>query len=155
MGERYEQGVAGMVESLFILAAFVTVAVLGVFVVGRRYLENGMAFSPVEIEWLREEAEGRISALSPRVMELAEQERALARSMELDEVDDESRSGAEELLVEAAADDFWGRFVRASALVEDEPDKAFEELDRLPGLLEETISKLEKAEGLCTRRRVG
>lgn len=143
-----------MIEVLFILAAFVALAVLGIFVMGRRYPEGGMEFSPVELEWLREEAEGRISALSPKVMELADQERALTRSMERCEIDDESRSKAEELLVEAAADDFWGRFVRASALVEDEPDKALDELDRLPGLLEETISKLEKAESLCTKRRV-
>ena len=144
-----------MVEVLFIVAVAVVGGVLGVFILGRRYGEKESAFSPVELEWLREEAEGRISAISSRVMDLSEKERDLSRILDHAELDGESRAGAEELLVEAAAEDFWGRFVRASALVEDEPDKALEELDRLPELLEETISKLEKAERICFRRRVG
>lgn len=144
-----------MVEVLFIVAVAVVGAVLGVFTVGRRYRQSEPVFSPVEFEWLKKEAEGRISAISPRVMDLSEKERDLTRLLDHAELDEGSQAGAEELLVEAAANDFWGRFVRASTLVEDKPDKALEELERLPGLLEETISKLEKAERLCIRRRVG
>ena len=142
-----------MVEGLFILAAVVISVVLGVFVRGWRYREDGPEFSPVEIEWLREEAEGRISALSPQVMELAEKERSITRNLHGGGVLGESRIGVEELLVEAAADDFWGGFFVASALVEEKPVEALEELERLPGLLQKTISKLEKAERLCVRRR--
>jgi hypothetical protein len=141
-----------VVEVLFILAVAVVGIVLGVFVGGRRYREEGAEFGPAEIYWLREEAEGRISALSPRVMVLAEKERVVNRLLD-GGLDGESRAGIEELLVEAAAQDFWGRFVTASALVEEEPVEAFEELGRLPGVLEETISKLDKAERLCVRRR--
>lgn len=143
-----------MSEVLFVLMVAVIAVVLGVFVRGRRYREDGPTFSPAEIEWLREEAEGRISALASRVMVLAEKERSITRSLDRGEVEGGVRAGVEELLVEAAADDFWGRFVVASALVEEEPAEAFEELGRLPGLLEETISKLDRAQRLCVRRRV-
>lgn len=143
-----------MGEVLFVFATAVIAVVLGVFVGGWRYRGDGPAFSPAEIEWLREEAEGRISTLSPRVIVLAEKERSVVRSLDRGEMDGESRAGVEELLVEAASDDFWRRFVIASALVEEEPVEALGELDRLPGLLEATISKLDKAEGICDRRRV-
>lgn len=141
-----------MAEVLFILTVAMVGVALGVFVQGRRYREEGPAFSPVEIYWLREEAEGRISDLSPRVMVLAEKERSVTRLLD-GGLDGESRAGVEELLVEAAAHDFWGRFVTASALVEEEPVEAFEELGRLPEVLEETISTLDRAERLCVRRR--
>ncbi len=142
-----------MAEVLFISVTVVIVILLGAVVVRLRYVEDTPSFSPVEVEWLREEAEGRISDLSSRVMALAELERTVTQSMDLGDGYEESRSGAEELLVEAAADDFWGRFVVASALVEEEPVKALEELKRLPGLLEGTIQKLERAERLFTGRR--
>ena len=141
-----------MVEVVFVFATVVIAVVLGVFVGGRRYREGGPAFSPIEIEWLRKEAEGRVAALSFRVMVLSEKERTVTRLLD-GGLDGESRAGVEELLVEAATDDFWGRFVIASALVEDEPVEAYEELGRLPGVLEETISKLDKAQRLCVRRR--
>ncbi len=142
-----------MSEVLLVFAAAVIAVVLDTFVRGWRYREDEPAFSPAEIEWLREEAEGRISALAPRVMVLAEKERSVIRSLGRGELDGGWRAGGEELLVEAAADDFWRRFVVASALVEEKPVEALGELDRLPGLLEATISKLDKAEGICGGRR--
>lgn len=54
-----------MIEVLFIAAVAVVGAVLGIFIVGRRYRQGEPAFSPVEVEWLKKEAEGRISAISP------------------------------------------------------------------------------------------
>jgi hypothetical protein len=142
-----------MAEVLFISVTVVVVILLGTVIARSRYVEDAPEFSPVEIEWLKEEAEGRISDLSSRVMALAELERAVNQSMDLGDGYEESRFRAEELLVEAAADDFWGRFVTASALVEENPVEALEELGRLPGLLEETIRKLERAERLSVRRR--
>lgn len=143
-----------MGEVLFVVATVVVVMVLGVFVRGARYREDGPEYSPVEVEWLREKAEGRISAIAPGVMVLAEKERAVTRSLERGGVDEAVRDGVEELLVEAAAEDFWGRFVAASALVEEEPAEALRELDRLPGLLETTIARLDRAESLCVGRRM-
>lgn len=142
-----------MGEALFVLATAVIFAVLGVFAGGWRYRGSSPKFSPVEVVWLREEAERSIVELSPRIMALAEKERVVTRSLYDGRVDEETRVGVEELLAEAMADDFWGRFVTASALVEEELVEAIEELGRLPGLLEETISKLDKAEKLCARRR--
>lgn len=141
-----------MAEVLLVLAMAMVGVTLSVFVGEQRYREDGPAFTPAEIYWLREEAEGRISDLSTGVMVLAEKERTVTRLLD-GGLDGESRAGVEELLVEAAAHDFWGRFATASALVEEEPVEAFEELGRLPGVLEETISKLDKAERLYVRRR--
>lgn len=85
-----------MIEVLFIVAVAVAGAVLGIFIVGRRYRQGEPAFSPVEVEWLKKEAEGRISAISPRVMDLSEKERDLTRLLDRAELDGESRAGAEE-----------------------------------------------------------
>jgi hypothetical protein len=142
-----------MAEVLFISVTVVVVILLGTVIARSRYVEDAPEFSPVEIEWLKEEAEGRISDLSSRVMVLAELERTVNQSMDLGDGYEESRFRAEELLVEAASDDFWGRFVTASALVEENPVEALEELRRLPELLEVTIRKLESAERLPVRRR--
>lgn len=89
-----------MVEVLFVTAVGVLVVFVVLFVAGRRYEKDESVFSPVEIEWLKEEAEGRISALSSRVMKLSEKERDLTWILDHAEVDGESWAGAEELLVD-------------------------------------------------------
>ena len=138
-------GTSWTVTALVGVGTIVVILVLGSFLTGERYLqppkpERGVGF--VEDRLVAEEL---LSSLAPMVVLLAEKERSVADSLENETLDREARSVVEELCREAAASGFWGRFVAVSALVEDDPARACEELHLLLPLTRAALEELSRA----------
>lgn len=87
-----------------------------------------------------------MAGLAPRLMLLAERERAVVESLEGRGV--EGRVAVERLVAEVGRSGVCEKFAVASAGVEEDPAKAIEELRSLPGLLDESLAKVGEAEKL-------
>lgn len=111
-----------------LLVAGTGVVVFALWVVVFRGGYAGAEFpDSVEDAHLRRVAEGRVSALCPGAIRLAEREGAVATARDL-----------------APAREFWRRFAAASTSVEDDPLSALGELRGLPDLLEEALREADR-----------
>ena len=122
---------------LLVVGILVVVWVFYAVVCGGLCVDDGRYPDSVEHAHLRRVAEARVAAVCPGAIRLAEKERAGGGA---------ARGGS------ASAHEFWRRFAGASALVEEDPAAALEELRGLPELLEEALGGVERevgtAEGL-------
>ncbi len=140
------------VVALFAAGTVFVVLVLFCFVEEERYRRPPRPEKGVEFVAARRAVEAQISALSPKVMLLAEKERFLAGYLEKGTSSEETWRAAEGLLQDVACGGFWERFVEASALAETEPVRAYKELRRLSAMAETTLEKLGRAEELARWR---
>ena len=143
------RGVSGTSVALFVGGTVAVISLLGHFLRRERYRgpdgrEKGVGFVAA-----RHEAEAALSTLAPKVMLFAEREMVvLARLRVLGEAmpNCQSRSRAEGLLRRAVSGGFWGSFVAATALLEEDPEGALPELRRLSTEVETALGKLDEAE---------
>ena len=148
--------VSGAAVALFAVGIAAVVLLLGYFLKEERYRgptgpEKGVGF----VAALRD-AKALLSALAPRVMLLAERERAITshlRNLGEGMPNGPSRRRAEGLLRQAVSGGFWESFVAATALVEEDPEEALTQLRRLSTEVETALGKLGEAErALCEPR---
>ena len=123
----------------------VMICILGTFLARERYRRAPKPLSPVEFAHVRREAEELMASLAGGAMLLAEAEKEVARAADASPEDGDVGRGARELLEGAAATGFWEGFASASVLVEEDPEGAVRELRRLPGLLETSLERVNRA----------
>ncbi len=139
-------GTSWLAVALFVVGiAFVTLLLFH-FLKEERYRRPPRPEKGVEFVAARRAVEARISALAPRVLLLAEKEKAVAGYLRKGTSSEETRRTVERLLDDVARAGFWKRFVEASALADSDPVRAHEELRHLSTVAEAALEKLERAE---------
>ena len=131
---------------LLLVGAVFVVSVLGWFWVGGRYRSPDEGLGPAERAWVAREAGDLLAELAPRAILLVEKERAVEAALR--EGDPEGGAAARRRLERADLCDFWGRFVRASVLVDEDPAVAVRELPALGSLLEESLRACDEVLGM-------
>lgn len=150
--------VSGVAVTLFAGGIAAVVLLLGYFLKSERYRrlrgpDRGVAFVAA-----RHDAETILSVLAPRVMLLAEKEMTMLdrlKNLEESVPDGPIRRRAEGLLRGAVSDGFWERFVRVTALVEEDPEEALAGLRGLSTEIETTLVRLGEAERTLCGSRLG
>ena len=117
------------------------ILVLGLFLAGERYRrppkpERGVGFVEARLA-----ARGQLSSLAPKVVLLAEKERYVYYRLESGALGGETWR-VERMRREISTTRFWRRFVAASALIEEDPARAYEELRCLASVAKEVFEKL-------------
>ncbi len=141
-------GIFWPMVALLGLGTAVVVLILGLFLTNERYRRPPKPDRGVGFVEARLTVENQVSSLAPRVLLLAEKEETIVRFLESRALSNEARRDVEGLLQEAATG-FWRRFGAASALVEDDPAKACEELRLLVPVVETVVERLSRAEEVC------
>ena len=137
--------VAGTSWFVVVLLGAGTVAVflvLGLFLAGERYRrppkpERGVGFVEARLA-----ARDQLSSLAPKVLLLAEKERYVDDRLESGALGGETWRVVERMRREISTTRFWRRFVAASALIEEDPARAYEELRCLASVAKEVFEKL-------------
>ncbi len=132
--------------ALFAVGTLFVVLILFYFLKEERYRRPPRPEKGVEFATARRTVEAQISALAPRVMLLAEKEKAVTNHLEKGTSSEETRRVVEGLLRDVTRAGFWERFVEASTLVGYDPVRAHEELRRLWTAAETVLEKLDRAE---------
>ena len=135
-------GDSGVAVALVCAATAAVLLLLSLFLKKERYRRPEEPERDAAFLRLRRAAEEEVSALAPKMLALAEKEKAVALLLEA--AGDEDCGEAGHLVREVAG--FWRRFNDASALIEVDPGRALEELRRLPPLAGAALGKLEEAE---------
>lgn len=141
-----------LTTGFFLVGTVGLVAILVLFVNGRRYLEPSKALSPVEFAVALEEAEREVTDLAPRMLLLEEKERGLGRMSGQGVLPAVPQARYRTLLREAPTAGAWRRYSAALAMLEDRPLEALYELREVSWMVETAIKKLCEAEKLA---RVG
>ena len=132
--------------ALFAAGTLFVILILLYFLKEERYRRPPRPEKGVEFVAARRAAEARISALAPRVMLLAEKEKAVTNHLKKGTSSEETRRMVEGLLRDVTHAGFWERFVEASALADYDPVRAHEELRRLWTAAETVLETLDRAE---------
>jgi hypothetical protein len=116
--------------------------VLGLFLADERYRrppkpERGVGFVEARLA-----ARDQLSSLAPKVVLLAEKERYVDDRLESGALGGETRRVVERMRREVSTTRFWRRFVAASALIEEDPARAYGELRCLASVAKEVFEKL-------------
>ena len=129
----------GVFATVVLLAGVLfVVLVLGWYWGGGWYRLPAEELGPAERAWVRRAAADLLAELAPQAFLLVERERAVEAALRRSEG---AAGAAERRRVEGLdLSDFWGRFVRASALVDEDPAEAVRELPALGSLLEEHLN---------------
>lgn len=133
---------------MILLLGFGTVVVVLIFVLflaDERYRRPPKPERGVRFVEARLAAGDQLSSLASKVVLLAEKERLVDDSLENGVLGKETWRAVEELRREVSATGFWRRFVTASALIEDDPARAYEELRLLAPVAVVVLEKLTKA----------
>ena len=122
------------------------ILVLGLFLAGERYRrppkpERGVGFVEARLA-----ARDQLSSLAPKVLLLAEKERYVDDRLESGALGGETRRVVERMRREVSTTRFWRRFVAASALIEEDPARAYGELRCLASVAKEVLEKLWRIE---------
>lgn len=129
---------SGMILTVFLLVLFST---------GKRYLRGPKPDRGVGFVQDRLTAEERLASLAPRLLEAEAREKALTGSLQSGAPPDPaSRRSMVEALREADVSGLWRSFGTASALAEDDPRMAREELDALLHRTQSALERLAEAE---------
>lgn len=138
-----------------VVAGFFLVGVVGVFLVlvfvvnGGIYGRTPKPLTPAEFEAARWEVGLRLSDLAPRTILLAGKLRGVDEALSRGGLDGELRLRVECLYQEAPAAGVWRRYSTASALADEQPLVALEELRAVEWMVETALSKLDEAQQLC------
>ena len=139
----------------FVAAGFFFAGIVGVFLVmiffvnGDGYRGVAASLTPVETGEARREVGRRFSDLAPRTILLAERLQEVDETLAKGGLDDGRQLWVERLRCEAPAAGVWRRYSSASALAEEQPLAALEELREVEWMVETALSKLEEARQLC------
>ena len=142
-------GVSVVVTGLFVVGLAGVCLALVSFVNGGRFGGAPKPLSPVEMEVARGEVGRRLSDLAPRMLLLAEKSREVDEALARGGLDDERWLRVERLTREAPTAGVWRRYSTASALAEEQPLEALEDLEDVGWMVETATSKLEEARQLC------
>jgi hypothetical protein len=137
--------VAGTSWFVVVLLGAGTVAVflvLGLFLAGERYRRPPKHERCVGFVEARLAARDQLSSLAPKVLLLAEKERYVYDRLESGALGGETWRVVERMRREISTTRFWRRFVAASALIEEDPARAYEELRCLASVAKEVFEKL-------------
>ena len=123
---------------VILLGGFVFVVfVLVRFGAGERYRTPADYLGPAERAWVAREAADLLAELASSALELARVERVVEAVLRDQEAS--VRVAVRRRLMRAGLPQFWGEFVRASELVEENPARAVRELPALRTALEESL----------------
>jgi hypothetical protein len=142
--------------TLLASGTILVVFMLALFANGKRYLrppgpDRGVGFAQDKLA-----AEEKLSSLAPRVLEAADKEKAVsARLRSGAPLDQESHRGVSELLREADVSGLWRSFGTASALIEDDPEMARDNLETLSSRTQAALDRLAEAEEACEGAKPG
>jgi hypothetical protein len=145
-------GLYGEGAVLFAAGTALVALVLVSFLRGGGYGRPSGDLSRWEEVRVRRVVEGRISALAARVLLLAEREEAVAALLGSAGMEEGLRREVERHVDEADTAAVWERFAAASAVLEEEPVRAFREIESLPGMLSRSLESLRRAEELLRSR---
>lgn len=135
-------GTSWFVGALLGAGTVAVILVLGLFLAGERYRrpqkpERGVGFVEARLA-----ARGQLSSLAPKVVRLAEKERYVDDHLESGALGGETRRVVERMRRKVSTIGFWSRFVAASALIEEDPARAYGELRCLASVAKEVLEKL-------------
>lgn len=137
-----------VVATVFMLVGAVfAVVVLGWFLVGGWYRLPAEDLGPAERAWVAREAADLLAELAPQAILLVEKERAVEAALRGGE-GAAAGAAARRRLERADLPGFWGRFVRTSVLVDEDPARALGELPALRSLLEGGLRACDEVLGM-------
>ena len=150
--------VSGAAVALFTGGIVAVVLLLGYFLRSERYQRPWRPDRGVAFVAARHDAETILSALSPRVLLLAEKETRVIdclKNLEESVPDGEIRSRTVGLLQSSGCVGFWKNFVRVTALVDEDPEEALAGLHSLSTEIEMVLARLGEAEEFLCGSRPG
>lgn len=149
LGVVFESGFSYVAVGFFLAGIVGVVFALIFFVNGRAYRGTPKPLTPAESGAARREVGRRLSDLAPRTILLAEKLRIVEEALVEGGLDDERWKRVERLAREAPVTGVWRRYSTASALAEEQPLAALEELRGVEWMVETALSRLEEARRLC------
>ncbi|CAN5732853.1 hypothetical protein BH24ACT22_BH24ACT22_14140 [soil metagenome] len=148
-------GIVVETGSSFVVAGFFLAGIVGVilvfvfFVNLEPYYKTPGPLTPVEFEEARREAGRRLSELAPHTILLAERLREVDEILTEGSLDDGQWFRVERLSREAPTAGVWRRYSATSAMADEQPLVALEELREVEWMVEVALSKLEEARRVC------
>ena len=131
---------------LLVVGVAFVVLVFGWFWFGGWYRMPAEEHCPAERAWFAREAGDLLAELAPQAVLLVEKERSVGAALR--ESDGAAGAVARRRLEGVDLRGVWGRFVRASVLVDEDPAGAVRELPALRSLLEESIEACDEVLGM-------
>jgi hypothetical protein len=122
------------------------VFVLVWFYAGERYRSPVDDLGPAEREWVAKEAADLLVELASWAIVLAQTERTVEAALRDREAG--VRVAVCRRLARAGLPEFWGEFLRASALVEEDPARAVRKLPALRSAMEESLEAYDEVIGM-------
>ena len=133
--------------AILLLGGFVFVMFVVVrFGAGERYRTLANDLGPAEREWVAKEATDLLAELASSALVLARAERIVEAVLRDQETG--VRVAVRRRLMRAGLPEFWGEFLRASALVEEDPVRAVKELPALRSAMEESLEAYDEVLGM-------
>lgn len=137
--------------TLLASGTILVILMLALFANGKRYLRSPRPDQGVGFAQDKLAAEEKLSSLAPRVLEAANKEKAVTASLRSEApLDHESRQSVSKLLREADVSGLWRGFGTASALIEDDPGMALDNLETLSSRTQAVLDRLAEAEELVS-----
>ncbi|MGB3635412.1 MAG: hypothetical protein WA982_15325 [Rubrobacteraceae bacterium] len=149
LGLVVESGVSFVVVGFFLAGVVGVFLVMVFFVNGSLYRRSPKPLTNAEFEVARREVGRWLSDLAPRTILLAERLRDVDETLAEGGLDDGRWVKVERLTREAPAAGVWRRYSTATALAEEQPLVALEELREVEWMVETALSKLGEAQRLC------
>lgn len=122
------------------------VSILVWFGASGRYRMLADDLGPAEREWVAREAVDLLAELASRALVLVRMERIVEAVLRDREAG--MRVAVRRCLMRAGLPEFWGEFVRTSALVEEDPARAVREMPALRSALEESLQAYDEVLGM-------
>lgn len=139
---------AGLLATVFVVGTMFVALAIGWFV----FLKRGLAVRDTDFAehtWYSRETAVLLAELAPLILALEEREQSL--ELELLRADASKAREVREAMSSAETREVWSAFARASALVEEDPKRATEQLRRLRPRLQKRVKALD---GLLNKRSV-
>lgn len=131
-----------LLATAFVVVGTLFVALaIGWFLLGKRGLP-GRDLDPAERSWYSREAAVLLVELAPLILSLKEREESLG--LELPSADASRARKVQEAMRRTGSGELWSAFARASALVEEDPKRAAEQLRRLRPRLQACVTWLDE-----------
>ncbi|CAN5901146.1 hypothetical protein BH23ACT11_BH23ACT11_28890 [soil metagenome] len=149
IGTLFQLGASLLATGILILGIVGVLLLLVTVVNEGQYHRPASDLTPAELDEARREAARRLTDLAPRTLLLSERLREVDELLLDEELGDERWIRVERLTREAPAAGVWRMYWTASALAEDEPLAAMDQLKHIEWMVETALTKLEKARRLC------